>query len=258
MEDIKIIFFDVDGTMVDHRTGRISEKTKEALIRLHQNGICLCVATGRPPASLPDLTGLPFDVFLTGNGSLCYSKTEILFHRPISPADVQKVIANAAAIGRPVSVAGRVRLVANGWDEDLAGYYELAGLKLTVAEDFETVSREDVYQIMLGCRPEEHAAIVKGTEGVTLTFSWDRAVDVIPVGSGKAEAVGKILQHLGLTPSQAMAFGDGHNDIQMLQAVGRGIAMGNAAPQVKAVAADVCAPVWEDGIYHYCLEQKLI
>ena len=52
MSDIRIIFFDIDGTLVDPATGCISPKTKEALIRLHQNGILLCVATGRPPASL--------------------------------------------------------------------------------------------------------------------------------------------------------------------------------------------------------------
>ncbi len=57
---------------------------------------------------------------------------------------------------------------------------------------------------------------------------------------------------------EAMAFGDGKNDIEMLQTVGWGVAMENAAPEVKAAAKDVCGHVADDGIYTYCKEQLLI
>lgn len=51
MNSIKIIFFDIDGTLIDMRTKRISEKMLETLIRLKENGIILCIATGRSPIS---------------------------------------------------------------------------------------------------------------------------------------------------------------------------------------------------------------
>lgn len=256
--DIQIIFFDIDGTLVNPDTGGISEKTKQTLRQLREKGIRLFIATGRPPASLPDLTGLEFDGFITVNGSLCYSGDEIIFHNPMAPEALEQVIHNAAELGRPVSVAVRDRLVANGWDEDLAGYYRLAGLELTVAEDFEQVCKNPVYQIMLGCRVQDHPAIIRNAPGVDITYSWDRAADVIPKGSGKAEAIRKVLAHYNLKPSQAMAFGDGHNDIEMLQTVGTGVAMGNGADQVKAAAKECCRSVYEEGIYHYCLEKALI
>ena len=258
MADIRIIFFDIDGTLVDPGTGRISPKSKEALIRLHQKGIRLCIATGRPPASLPDLSGLPFDVFLTCNGGLCYTREAVLFQNPITSENVRKIIENAAKLGRPVTVALRDRLAANGWDQDLADYYRLAGLELTVAADFDSASREPVYQMMLGCRLTDHEAIIRDAEGVSITYSWDRAADVIPLGNGKDRAILKILEHFGLSVREAMAFGDGHNDIQMLRTVGTGVAMGNAAPAVKAAAADVCPPVSEEGIYRYCAALGLI
>ena len=258
MSDIRIIFFDIDGTLVDPATGCISPKTKEALIRLHQNGILLCVATGRPPASLPDLSDLPFSAFLTCNGGLCYTREELIFQNPMAFADVQKITENAAGLGRPVTVAVRQRLAANGWDQDLADYYRLAGLELTVAEDFEQVSRQPVYQIMLGCRLSDHEAILRGTEGVSITYSWDRASDVIPLGNGKDRAVAKILGYFGLSAQEAAAFGDGHNDIQMLRSVGTGVAMGNASEAVKSAANAVCAPVSEEGIYRYCIDHGLI
>lgn len=68
-----------------------------------------------------------------------------------------------------------------------------------------------------------------------------------------------IIIHLPvLLKDEAIAFGDGHNDIEMLEAVGMGIAMGNAKDEVKDKADFVCKSVEEDGIYHYCIENKLI
>ena len=61
-----------------------------------------------------------------------------------------------------------------------------------------------------------------------------------------------------LSKDEAIAFGDGHNDIEMLEAVGIGVAMGNAKDEVKAKADFVCQSVENDGIYHYCVENKLI
>ena len=71
-------------------------------------------------------------------------------------------------------------------------------------------------------------------------------------------AIEKLLAHYGLDRAQAIAFGDGNNDIEMLQAVGTGVAMANASAQLKAVADDVCGDVAEDGIYHYCRAHGLI
>lgn len=255
---MKIIFFDIDGTLVNPQTGLISQKTFLALRQLQERGIRICISTGRAPSEIPDFGSLRFDAYCTYNGSLCYTDSEVLYSNPIAPADVAQVLKNAAGIGRPVSVAVRDRLAANGWDPDLADYYRLADLELTVDPDFDAACQEAVYQILIGCRKEEHPALVKDAHGVKIAVSWDRAVDVIPASSGKGVAIEKVLAHFGLDASQAMAFGDSFNDLEMLQTVGVGVAMGNAAAQLKAVADDVCGPVSEDGIYHYCLDHGLI
>lgn len=258
MNNIKIAFFDIDGTLVDHATGCISPLTRQALIALHANGIRLCIATGRPPASLPDLTGLPFDAFLTTNGALCYTCEEIIFSNPIPAESVQKVIQNAAALGRPVSIALKDRLAANGYDQDLADYYALSALELTVAEDFDALSCEDIYQIMLGCREDEWEKAVQGADGVKYAISWERAMDVIPATGGKGVSIQKMLDYFRLDVSQAIAFGDSYNDMDMLRTVGTGVAMGNAPDTLKEIADYVCGPVEHDGIYHFCREHGLI
>jgi len=258
MAPVKIIFFDIDGTLVNPQTGRISDKTHLALARLQERGIKICISTGRAPSLVPDFGPVKFDAYCTYNGSFCYAGSETLHSNPIAAADVAQVIRNAAGIGRPVSVATRKRLAANGWDPDLADYYRLADLTLTAAPDFDAACQEDVYQILVGCKTTDHAALLKNAHGVKIAVSWDRAVDVIPSSSGKGTAIAKILAHFGLDASQAMAFGDSQNDLEMLQTVGFGIAMGNATAQLKAVADDVCGAVSEDGIYHYCVDHGLI
>jgi len=256
---IKIVFFDIDGTLVDIGARGMSPKTREALLRLKERGIKICVATGRSPVELPDFDGVEFDAYLTFNGSYCYDRQGTIFSNPIRKEDVVKVIENCTRMGRPVSLATRTRLAANGCDDpDLADYYAIPGLKLEVAEDFDEACREPVYQIMMGCRKEDHEAIIRGADGVKITAWWYRAADVIPANGGKGTGVQKVLEHYGLTRTEAMALGDGNNDIEMLETVGTGIAMGNGSDALKAVATDTCGPVSRDGVYYYCEAHGLI
>ena len=258
MRDIKIIFFDIDGTMLPFGAPRLPVRMVETLHRLRQRGIIVCIATGRTPVTVPQFEGVEFDAYMTFNGSLCYDKKGEIFSDPIAQEDVHKIISNAAAIGRPVGIATRDRLSANGADQDLEDYYAIARLKLEPTADFEQISNTEVYQIMMGCREDEYSAILKNVEGAKIVSWWDRAADIIPAMGGKGRGVEKMLAYYGLDRSQSMAFGDGNNDLEMLQAVGVGVAMENASDQLKAVAADHCGSVDEDGIYHYCLANGLI
>ena len=82
MNKPKIIFFDVDGTLVPLK-GAARPRTLEALRRLHQNGIRLCIATGRAPMEVPKFEGVSFDAFLNYNGypaSVCVSVNDEIIH----------------------------------------------------------------------------------------------------------------------------------------------------------------------------------
>ena len=256
--DIKIAFFDVDGTMVDMVSKKITPRMKETLIKLKEKGVKICMATGRPLSCIPKFDGIDFDVLLTFNGSYCCHKDNVIYKNPISKNDVQKVIDNATSINRPVSIASTTRLGANGKDRDLEIYFAFAKQKLEVVDDFDVLAKGDIYQIMLACTKDEHSKIIANADGVAITSWWDRAVDIIPSNGNKGVSVEKTLEYFKLDKENAIAFGDGANDIEMLQAVGIGVAMGNAAENVKASADEVCGKVSEDGIYHYCLNKGLI
>lgn len=254
----KIIFFDIDGTLIDFGKGAPSPRVVETLNRLQQNGIRICLATGRCPIIIPDMGGVQFDACLAFNGSLCFRGDEVIHSNPLLAEDVQTIIENGRRMKRPVSLATRDRIVANGNGGDLAEYYRVVKLELKETPDFDQVIHQPVYQFMVAARPEEYDQLIAGTRNAKIVAWWDRAVDIIPGNGDKGVGIRKILEYFHIDPKDAMAFGDGGNDIEMLQAVGTGVAMGNAGDKVKAAARQVCASVSEDGVYSYCLEHGLI
>ena len=97
-----IIFFDIDGTLIDMEKKRITERTLDALRRLQQNGILLAVATGRSPLIVPRFDGVEFDVFLTYNGSYCYDRRGDIFAHPAAgcaDADPKRRSAWSSGVG---------------------------------------------------------------------------------------------------------------------------------------------------------------
>ena len=257
MNKPKIIFFDVDGTLVPLK-GAARPRTLEALRRLHQNGIRLCIATGRAPMEVPKFEGVSFDAFLTYNGSYCFTPEQDIFKNTIPTEEVATLIRNAAALGRPIALANTTRLAANGSEPDLEEYFAIGGVELKIAEDFEEMAKGEIFQVLMGGREEEYPAILKDVSHAKIAAWWDRATDVIPADGGKGKGIGKMLEYYGFDKAEAIAFGDGNNDIEMLQAVGTGVAMANGSEKLKAVATTICGSCAEDGVYHYCVEQGFI
>ncbi|MBR2046367.1 MAG: Cof-type HAD-IIB family hydrolase [Agathobacter sp.] len=258
MNQIKIVFFDIDGTLFKLHTNEMSEKTLETLQTLRANGIKICIATGRTPMGLPKFEGVEFDAYLTYNGSYCYADDVTIFSNSIPKEDVKQILMNAKKMGKPVTVALKSQISSNGVDADLEHYMAVENLDLNVSDDFEDKCKDEIYQVMLACSPNEYTQILENVKNAKIATWWDRAVDIIPANGGKGMGIAAMLKHYGFDKSEAIAFGDGNNDIEMLQAVGTGVAMGNASDDLKAVADVVCKDVSEDGIYWYCKEQGII
>ena len=106
----KIIFFDIDGTLVPLKES-IRPRTVEALQKLRQNGIRICIATGRAPMEVPKFEGVTFDALLTYNGSYCFTQERDIFKNLIPKGDIATLRRNAAALGRPLALATDRRLV---------------------------------------------------------------------------------------------------------------------------------------------------
>lgn len=245
---IKIIFFDIDGTLVKIGKDEMTQKVKNTLIQLQNKGIKLFIATGRPSFEVPKFEGITFDGIISFNGSYCISNEKVIHQNVIDKDDVNTVIHNASQLNHYVQISGKDRMLANGYEENLEKYFKLAKQDLYVSNEFNSLVEEDVYQMVAAVQKDEYEQILKDTKNLKIVSWWDKACDIIPKDSGKANAIYKILEYYSYSVEESMAFGDGGNDKDMLMAVGIGIAMKNATDEVKSIADYVCDSVDNDGI----------
>ena len=87
-----------------------------------------------------------------------------------------------------------------------------------------------------------------GLHGTSYVVGWTAWLDLAPVGVSKASGLEYVAQQLGLTAADALAVGDGRNDLEMFEWARRGVAMGQAIEEVLVAADDVTGSVYDDGL----------
>ena len=118
--------------------------------------------------------------------------------------------------------------------------------------DHEDLAREPVTRLIIRDPESSEADFVAlaqrlGLHGVSYFVGWTAWLDIAPEGVDKSTGLKVALAELNLSGDDLLAIGDGRNDIEMLQYAGRGVAMGDAPPEVKAAADIVTKPLHEDG-----------
>lgn len=247
---IKAIFFDVDGTLLSFKTHRVPDDTRRALELAAANGIKLFVATGRHPAEAERvLKGYPFHGFVALNGQYCYANGETIRKVAICGDDLTALVHRLSHNPYPCEFVEEHRTYLNMVNDTVRESHAMVDLPVPPLDDMKDLSSREIFQIMAFIdvsREVEEMAFLPNCE----TTRWNpRFADIIPRGGSKRAGVSAMLSHFGLTPEEAMAFGDGENDISMLQYVRTGIAMGNSSQTVKDAAADVTEDVDEGGVY---------
>ena len=233
MADIKIAFFDIDGTLLPFEAKHLLASTVDALARLRKNGVKTFIATGRPPVHLPYL--------------YCYlADGELLYSKYIPAASLQTLLPYIEKEHLSVGFVGkdfcRFNLI-NDWSRDFAKKLELGAGDVAAL-----IQHEDIYQLSAFLPPEKEAEFLRRCPGC-LAVRWaDDFCDILPEGGGKPNGLAHTLAHLGLTREQCIAFGDGGNDVTMLEYAGIGVAMGNACEEVKAAADYVTDDIMKDGL----------
>ena len=110
------------------------------------------------------------------------------------------------------------------------------------------VLNNDIYQIDPFVTSDEIKNIMALTKHCKYTQWYEYGYDVIPKAGGKHEGIKAMLEYYGFDKSEIMAFGDGHNDIEMLMLAGIGVCMGNGHKEAKKVSDFITKSVDEDGI----------
>ncbi|BAB06378.1 Cof-type HAD-IIB family hydrolase [Halalkalibacterium halodurans] len=246
----KVVFFDIDGTLLTEEK-ELPSSAKEAIFSLQQKGVHVAIATGRAPFMFKELAEeLNIRSFVSFNGSYVVFEGEVVATSPLTQEQLTRLDAFAKENNHPMVFLNHETAKSNELDHPHIDE-SIASLKLPYPEyEPEFYKDRDIYQALLFCQDGEEKRYEENHQHFDYV-RWHRySIDVIPQGGSKAVGIGRLLEHLKVGPEQAFAFGDALNDLEMLQFVGTGIAMGNGLEQVKARANLVTKRVEEDGIYH--------
>ncbi len=245
----KAIFFDVDGTLVSFKTHTISQPTLDALHKLREQGILLFLSTGRHPAMLDDVRNLfSFDGYITVSGQLTYTDDQVLRKLPIGPEGNRQFIQLAGEEDIPCVVLEGEDIYMNHSCPEIDLFLEEAHLPTPPTRDFQTISDNEIYQVITFVPPEDEARVASLIPAVDTTRWHPHFFDMMPKNGGKHHGVEAICQHFSIDIAHTMAFGDGGNDLTMLQYVACGVAMGSASKAVQAASCYVTNTVDDEGI----------
>ena len=265
----KAVFLDVDGTLVNER-GLVPDSAQRAVREARANGHLVFLCTGRSPAELwPEVLDIGFDGLIAGSGAFVEVGKDVLVHRCLTDRDVDHVLSFFGSrhvdfyfqandgIYATRDVRERLRRLIGGSVTDLEVLAELEGglfgfvdaIKVD-ADPYATLITKVIYLFsdvpLDDLRAEFAGSFVVIPSSVPL-FGPNSGEMMLP-GVNKATGIDALLEHLGVDRTDTIAIGDGYNDLEMLEHVGVGVAMGNAPKPVKDIADEVTTSVDEDGI----------
>lgn len=249
----KILFLDIDGTILkpDH-TYDVS--TKEAISQLQSQGIEVFICTGRPLHEVMELAEeLQVDSYIGYNGAYAIYQNETIIDAPMDTQSIEQFLQIAEennhemvlyTNGKNYFTSLNQPVVKKFIDTFQLNHNELytnetADQTLGVTVMNVSPSEEKIYEIEPNLRMSQ-----VNIDGI------ENSYDIIRTNVNKGEAVDRILDRLNITKEQAIAFGDGMNDKEMLLSVEEGFAMENGAPELFQYAKHTTSSVTNSGIFN--------
>lgn len=269
MKHPKVIFLDVDGTLVDY-WNRIPASARDAVREARGRGHLVLMSTGRSKAEVYDeLWEIGLDGMIGGNGSYVEFRDQVVLEQTMTVEQCQEVVQWLKERGLEFYLECNAGLFGSAKFAEVAQptiqeYSRIKGKaqadELTVRDVFPEMifgadlSRPDVNKIsfVLGSYQDHEDATAAfpelksgtwGGRGATALFG-----DLGVANISKAHAIEALMEHVDLPMEDGIGFGDAAVDIPMLEICGTGVAMGNASDDVKAVADHITDDVEEDGL----------
>ncbi|MBM7654473.1 Cof-type HAD-IIB family hydrolase [Neobacillus cucumis] len=277
----KIIFMDVDGTLVnDH--GEIPESAKLAVRKARENGHLVYLSTGRSKSELfSHVLEVGFDGIIGAAGGYIEVGEDVLFHERMKQEDIELIVEyfNRNEIDFFLEANSGIyasqnckkhfrsiieKILSENPEAKAAIEKGIQHFHDCLIEGEDLLSREDINKVsFLG----SHLSIETISQEFASRFTiipstvpmfGQNSGELSILGIHKATAIERVINHLNIRKEDTFAYGDGLNDIEMLGFVRQGIAMGNAKEAVKKAADDITDTVEEDGIYNSFKKYGLI
>lgn len=251
-----LVAIDVDGTLVTH-DGAMSEAVKKAAQEVVDAGHHVVISTGRSlGATLPivEMIGLTRGYAVSSNGAVTLSIDpsleagyRIIDKVSFDPSQAIKVLKAKLPQASLALEAPDGTVYATDNFEDWS-----FGVNTVKTTRTEMAAMKSAVRVVV-CSPTDtpddfkRAIYDSGLHGVNYAVGWSAWLDVAAHGVSKATALEQIRRKLRVDPRHTIAIGDGLNDKEMIHWAARGVAMGQALPEVAELATDVTGSVYEDG-----------
>ncbi len=262
---IKAVFFDIDGTLVSFDTHQVPASARRAVEQLRQRGIKVFIASGRHAQSIDKLPDMAFDGFVLINGTLAIkcppegataqqlssptlSGSEVVYRNPIRQTDIHMWLDFLQQEPHSTIFVYEDGLTYNFLDDDMRHIMDLLDFPMPEQGDLELLRDQTIYQVITTFRDDDEPRIMTHLPHCKTTRWHPLFTDIIDRTASKALGIQAVLDYYGWNKDEVIAFGDGGNDLEMLDLVGTAVVMGNATDDVKPHADYVTDTVDADGV----------
>jgi len=254
-----LIALDIDGTVL-HEDGTLAESVLEQVTRTSALGHEVMLATGRSVAmTLPvlDRLGITPEYLVCSNGAITLKRD------PDAPLGYSRHFVETFNPGEVLTTIRSNLDAAHYAVEDENGLYRFTGYfpdgtlgASSIKVEFDELLVHDATRVVV-ISPEhdieDSLSVVErmGLRKVSYNVGWTAWLDIAPDGVNKSTALERVRGLLDIPRSRVLAMGDGRNDIDMLEwasVEGRGVAMGQAPDEVRAVANEITGTDLDDGV----------
>jgi len=235
----KAIFLDVDGTTIVHGVGNLpTPRVTQAIRACHKKGISVCLATSRPLSVTKDIIEY-LDLF-----GYCVLSSGAQIYNPLAKQIIMEKSIPREVIPHIIDIAEQNTIPFKLFDGEKEAPYGKVLPEKIMGIYFPEVSRDKEESIMkqleaiLGITPHRMDA-------------WDArfaCIDITRTDATKLHGIVEVAKLMGIQTHEMIGVGDGYNDFPLLMACGLKIAMGNAVPELKAIADFIAPSVEEDGV----------
>ena len=256
----RAIALDLDGTLTNHEKV-VTPKTREALLQAASQGVVIILASGRPTygiepvAECLELQKRGGYILSYNGGNIVNAKTgEKLFSQFLPDEVIPELYAYAKEHGHALlGYAGNEIITEMPDDQYVKEESRINKMNIRKVDNlFESLEPHPTKLLMTGdptlMLKAEEELVEKLGDRMDIFRSAPFFLELVPKGIDKAKSLTRLLTKINLTPADLIAFGDGYNDLSMLKLAGMGVAMENAAPEVRAEADYVTLSNEEDGV----------
>ena len=248
--DKKIFFFDIDGTLC--HMNKVSPRVKKAIQDIRKKGHLCFIASGRPPTFIQEaVKEVGFDGFVLCNGGYAFTGNGILHEIKMNNEIFPQLLKFLRENNCEYILQTKTACFLHPSFNRLYEFYDHIGIpvKPFIREFDEEAILDDVIKIEVWPNTKEFGDVIKKEFP---QYTWHQYpftnMEMYFNGISKAWGIMQVAKKYGIAYENTYCFGDGTNDIEMLEAVCNSYAMGNAKEEVKAHAKYVCPSIEEDGI----------